>query len=253
MLSIKPKRYSEALGLWMGGLMAPMLAFGTWLRQGRIFHMKAIHFRADVKPVENVEAKFAELATNLAKNDAMARFSTNRTNHERALLPDIHGVSIRFGGDRSQNFDPRDDAQDLLLMTATSLLTLARGAIATNQKNFAADTYHGGAPFVVAGQPDMLLRLIPLNHVDTSGTDIFQNLRLAVEEGDVLFRLDTATMSQPDKWYPLVEIRLMTEVLVDDSRLALWPFRTGRGLEPQGFVQFTRQIPYLLCEYARKV
>lgn len=252
-MSIKPKRISEAMGLWVGGLVAPMFAVGSWLRQGRVFHPKGIHFRVNVTAAENVEESFAETATNLAKNPGLVRFSTGRSGRERTILPDIHGISIRFGADRGENFEPRDDAQDLLLMTAKSVFSLAKGAIATDQENFAANIYHGGAPFQIAGQPNMLVRLVPLTHVETSGTDRYQNLRQAVDEGDVTFRLEAASMSQPNKWYPLVEIRLMDEVQVDDSKLEFWPFRTGRGIVPQGFIHFSRQMPYLFSEYARNV
>jgi hypothetical protein len=250
-MSIKPKRMSEAMGLVAGGLLAPALALCTWMRQGRVFHPKGIHFRANVTPVEGVDPKFTEIATLLGKNDALVRFSTGTSIRERTILPNVHGISIRFGGDRNNNFEPRDDAQDLLLMSAKSLLMLGKGAILTDQESFAANVYHGGAPFEVAEQPNMLLRLVPMTHVDTSGTDVYQNIRQAVQDDNVIFRLDTAAMSQPNKWYPLVEIRLMSEVLVDDSKLEFFPFRTGRGLIPQGFTQFTRQIPYLLSQYAR--
>jgi hypothetical protein len=252
-MSMKPKRFSEAIGLWTGGLVAPVFAVGSMLRQNRVFHPKGIHFRANVTAVENVEEKFAEIATSLARHDTLVRFSTGRPSRERTILPDIHGISIRFGAERGENFQPRDDAQDLLLMTAESVLSLAKGAISTNQQNFAGNIYHGGAPFEIAEQPNMLVRLVPMSHVETSGTDRYQNLRHAVEEGDVIFRLEVASMSQPNKWYPLVEIRLMNEVQVDDSKLELWPFRTGRGIVPQGFVQYTRQMPYLFSEYGRNI
>ena len=249
---IKPKRYSEAMGLWVGGLVAPVFAMASWMRQARVFHAKAIHFRATTTAAENVDQEFTEVATQLAKNDALVRFSTGMARRDKAILPDVLGISIRFGaGDRADNYQPRPDAQDLLMITAKSPFTLVRGAIATDQENFAGNVYHGGAPFEVGDQPDMLLRLVPLTHVETSGTDRYQNLRQSVDEGDVTFRLEAAKMSLPTKWYPLVEIRLTSEVLVDERELEFNPFRIGRGIVPQGFIQYMRPVPYALCQYAR--
>lgn len=249
----KPKRLSEAMGLWAGSLVAPIFALGSWLRQGRVFHPKGIHFRATTNAVENVDEQLSEVAQALVKNDALVRFSTGMSRREKAILPDVLGISIRFGsGDRANNYEPREDAQDLLMITAKSLFMLRRGAIATDQENFAGNIYHGAAPFEVGEQPNMLLRLVPLTHIETSGTDRYQNLRQAVDEGDVTFRLEAAKMSLPNKWYPLVEIRLTSEVLVDETELDFWPFRTGRGIVPQGFVQWSRPVPYLLSEYGRK-
>ncbi|HLT40167.1 MAG TPA: hypothetical protein VK034_27990, partial [Enhygromyxa sp.] len=132
------------MGLWVGGLVAPVFAMASWMRQARVFHAKAIHFRATTTAVENVEEQFSELAAALAKNDALARFSTGMSSRDKAILPDVLGISIRFGvGDRADGYPPRDDAQDLLMITAKSPFSLIRGAIATDQENFAANVYHG--------------------------------------------------------------------------------------------------------------
>jgi hypothetical protein len=248
---LTPKRYTEALGLWAGSIIAPFFAFGSWLRQARIFHPQGINFRADVKPVEGVDTRFADLVEGLAKGDALVRFSTGRGS-EKLPLPDVLGMSIRFRADRDDNYKPEKDAQDLLLVTSESLLKLPVAALGTDQYNFAGNTYHGMAPFEVAEQSDMLLRVVPTTQIDAPSTDRYQNIRTAVDEGDVIFRLETASQFQPMKWFPLAEIRLMSEVFLDDNKLEFWPFRTGQKINPQGFIQFLRPVPYLLSQYARK-
>jgi hypothetical protein len=246
-----PKRYTEALGLWVGGLIAPFFAFGSFLRQARIFHPQGINFRADVKPVANVDTRFTELVEGLSKGDALVRLSTGFGSMEQTMIPDVLGMSIRFRADRDDNYRPEKDAQDLLLVTSESLLKLPIAALATNQYNFAGNIYHGMAPFEVAGQSDMLLRVVPTTQIDAASTDRYQNIRTAVDEGDVIFRLEVASMYQPMKWFPLAEIRLMSEVYLDDNKLEFFPFRTGQNINPQGFVHYMRPVPYLLSQYAR--
>jgi len=249
-----PQRITEAVGLWVGSLIAPIFAFGSLLRQARIFHPQGINFRADVRSVEgaDIDPRFTELVQGLTKGDALVRFSTGMWSVEKIMLPDVLGMSIRFRADRDDNFKPEEGAQDLLLVTSESLLQLPVAALATNQYNFAGNAYHGMAPFQVAKQDDMILRVVPATQIDVTGTDRYQNIRQAVEEDDVVFRLETASQSQPMKWLPLVEIRLMSEVSLDDTKLEFFPFRTGQNIIPQGFIQYMRPVPYLLSQYARR-
>jgi hypothetical protein len=245
---------TEAVGLWVGSLIAPLFAFGSLLRQARIFHPQGINFRADVRAIEGAEVdpRFTELAQNLIKGDALVRFSTGRGSMGKVMLPDVLGMSIRFRADRDDNYKPEEGAQDLLLVTSESLLQLPVAALATNQYNFAGNIYHGMAPFEVAEQPDMVLRVVPTTQIDATSTDRYQNIRTAVDDGEVVFRLETASQYQPMKWFPLVEIRLMSEVAIDDSKLEFYPFRTGQNIIPQGFIQYLRPVPYLMSQWARK-
>lgn len=249
-----PKRMTEAMGLWVGSLIAPIFAFGSLLRQARIFHPQAINFRADVRAIEGeeVDQRFTELVTELTKGDALVRLSTGMWSVERTMLPDVLGMSIRFRADRDNNYNPEEGSQDLLLVTSENLMKLPVAALSTNQYNFAGNAYHGMAPFEVAEQQDMILRVVPTTQIDVAGTDRYQNIRTSVDEEDVVFRLETASRFQPMKWIPLVEIRLMAEVSVDDSKLEFYPFRTGQNIIPQGFIQYMRSVPYLLSQYARK-
>jgi len=249
-----PKRITEAVGLWAGSLIAPFFAFGSLLRQARIFHPQGINFRADVRAIEGAEVdpRFTELVQGLTKGDALVRFSTGMWSVEKIMLPDVLGMSIRFRADRDDNYKPEEGAQDLLLVTSECLMQLPVAALATNQYNFAGNAYHGMAPFEVAEQQDMLLRVVPTTQIDVTSTDRYQNIRTAVEEDDVVFRLETASQFQPMKWLPLVEIRLMAEVALDDTKLEFYPFRTGQNIIPQGFIQYMRPVPYLLSQYARR-
>jgi hypothetical protein len=249
-----PKRFTEAAGLWVGSLIAPIFAFGSLLRQARIFHPQGINFRADVRAIEGqeIDPRFTELVQGLTKGDALVRFSTGMWSVDMMRLPDVLGMSIRFRADRDNNFGPEEGAQDLLLVTSESLAQLPVAALATNQYNFAGNAYHGMAPFAVAEQQDMILRVVPTTHINVSGTDRYQNIRTSVDEEDVVFRLETASQFQPMKWLPLVEIRLMAEVSIDDTKLEFYPFRTGQNIIPQGFIQYMRPVPYLLSQYARQ-
>lgn len=249
-----PKRITEAVGLWVGSVIAPIFAVGSLLRQSRVFHPQGINFRADVRQIEgeDIDPRFTELVQSLIKGDALVRFSTGMGGPEKMILPDVLGMSIRFGADRDDGFKAEPGAQDLLLATAESLLKLPVAALATDQYSFANNTYHGGAPFEIAEQQNMIVRVVPTMHIRGTSTDRYQNIRTAVDDEDVVFRLEVASLSQPMRWIPLVEIRLMSEVGIDDSRIEFFPFRAGKGIVPQGFIQYMRPVPYLLCQYARK-
>ncbi len=250
---IKPKRFSEALGLWTGSMVAPIFAIGSALRQGRIFHPRGISFRADVKPAEDVDEKYMDLADGLAQGDALVRLAPAVWRGDKGLLPDVLGMAIRFNTDAADSFRAQDRTQDLLLITAKRLSTLPLAMLATNQRDFLDNKYHGAAPFEISGQPNMRLRLVPQVKADTTGPDRFAKLRKAVEEGDVRFRLDIESRRNESMSSPLIEIQLIEELVIDDDELEFWPFNVGQGIRPMGLVQFMRPVPYMLSQYARGI
>jgi hypothetical protein len=250
---IIPKRFSEALGLWAGSVVSPIFAIGSFLRQGRVVHDRGISFRAEVKPAEGVDEAYAELADSLSQGDTLVRFSPGKWRSERGLLPDVLGVAIRFGADENNDFAAQDRSQDLLMITAKRLAMLPLAMLATNQRDFLDNNYYGGAPFEIAGRPDLRLRLVPQIPANVQGPDRFTKLRNAVAEGDVKFLLEIVSPRDESLSSPLVEIQLVEEVAVDDDKLAMFPFQDGQNIRPQGFIQFTRPVPYMLSQYARNM
>lgn len=248
---IIPKRFSEALGLWAGSVISPILAVGSVLRQGRVVHPRGISFRAEVKPAEGVDDIYAEIADNLSQGETLVRLSPGASRSDRGLLPDVLGVAIRFGADATNDFAPQERSQDILMITAKRLLALPLAMLATDQRDFLDNNYHGGALFEIAGRPNLRLRLVPLTPPKAEGPNRFAKLRNAVAEGDVMFRLDIESTRDESMSSPLVEIQLIEEIAIDDDKLHMSPFQVGGDIRPQGFVQFMRPVPYLLSQYAR--
>ena len=251
---IVPKRFSEALGLWAGGLVAPMFAIGSLLRQERVFHARGLYVRAEVEAAEGVHPALEPLVEALTQSDALMRLSAGLYKGNLGLLPDVLGMAIRFGGDPAQGFMPRLGAQDLTLITARRILALPLAMLATDQQDFLANVFHGAGPFEIAGHPWMRIRVKPLGvPVPASSRDRFARLRAAIEAGEVRFRLEIESMLDASLGSAVVDLHLVEEVEVDEETLGFWPFRRGQPIRPMGLVQFMRPVPYLLSEWARKV
>lgn len=247
----RPKRLSEVLGLWAGGVVAPILTAGTLIREARIFHPRGIYFHAEVEPTANVPAPYIAIAEGLAQNDSLMRLSAGISNMESGVMPDLLGVSVRFNTAADAGYMPHQGSQDLLMATSQSLLSIPIALFETDQRNFLANIYYGMSPFELGNQPDMRLRIVPLTQLGKSGTDRYDMIRDAVASGEVVFRLEASPVSAPGQWFPLVRIRLQNEVALDDRTTRFWPFRTGQGIRPQGFVQYMRPVPYLTSQWAR--
>jgi hypothetical protein len=249
---ITPKRFSEALGLWAGSLIAPLFAVGTLLRQDQVFHPRGIYFRAEVKPAENVSEEFTALADSLSQAEALVRMSPGTWRGEKGLLPDVLGMAIRFSADPALEYQPRDGSSDLLLITSRRMSTILLSMLSTNQRDFLDNTYHGAANFEIEGHPYMHLRLVPITKAETESPNRFDKLREAVTEGEAGFRLFIDAPWDPSLSTPLVEIRLLEEVAVNEDQMKFWPFDERQQIRPMGFVQWTRPVPYLLSQWARK-
>lgn len=250
---IAPKRFSEALGLWAGSVMAPIFAVGSLLRQDRIFHSRGLSFLGEVTPAEDVKEMFAEVAQGLSQGPALVRMAPGMWRGEKGLMPDVLGISIRFLADPANDFEPQDRSQDLLLVTSKRIIGLPMAALATNQRDFLDNVYYGGAKFEVAGHPNLRIRAVPLTKGESDSPNRFEKLRESVAAGDVAFRLEIYSMLEPSMNSPLVEIRLTEEVTVNEEELQMDPFRIGQDIRPQGFVQFLRPVPYLLSQWARDI
>jgi hypothetical protein len=247
----RPERFSEVLGLWAGSMTAPLFTIGSWLRQARIFHPRGIYFQAQVEPVQDVDPRFTDLAQGLSQGEALMRLSAGVSKMRRGVLPDVLGVALRFNTAANEDFAVKEGTQDLLMVTARSVLTLPIAALRTNQRDFMANLYYGMGKFEYADQSDMRLRLTPLPQVGSSGEDRYAMIRDAVANDEVVFLLEIASQSDSEQWYPLVRIRLVNEVKIDERKITFWPFYTGQGIIPEGFIQYMRPVPYLSSQWVR--
>ena len=169
----------------------------------------------------------------------------------RGMLPDVLGIAMRFNTKADADFAVQEGTQDLLMVTSRTLLTLPIAALRTNHRDFLDNLYYGMGCFELADQTRMQLRLTPLRQTGSTGEDRYAMIRDAVANDEVAFLLEVGSGPQPDPWMPLVRIRLTEEAKVDDRKMTFWPFNTGAGIKPQGFVQYMRPVAYLSSQWAR--
>src|SRR6185436_18543949 len=88
----------------------------------------------------------------------------------------------------------------------------------TNAHDFLANTYYGVAPFAVASNLRVKLRLRPIARPDPStshdGRD--DRLRAAVAAGRAIFALEARRTLTPI-WYPLARVVLEREIAIDQA------------------------------------
>jgi hypothetical protein len=251
---IVPKRLSEAVGLWAGGVISPWFALGSLIRQQRMFHPRGVYFRAEVEAAEGVSDQFTQAVESLTQGGALVRMSPAIWQGGRGVMPDVLGMAVRFGADPAEDFRAQANAEDVSMITSRRLIGLPVAIFSTNQRDFLDNTYHGAGRYEIAGHPNMTLRAQPLGGSDPGQTnDRFTKLREAVDAGEVSFRIDAVARKGGALGSPLVTLRLVEEVAIDDSEVEFWPFRRGQEIRPAGLIQFMRPIPYLLSQYARNL
>lgn len=248
-MDITPTTLTEAAGLWFGYTLGPAFAAGSALRQARVFHPAGHIVQATVKPAPNLEAPFYELAKNLS-GSALVRFSSSIWKNESAL-PDMTGCAIRFRVSEPPSEQPLGGEQDLILVTAKSLLTLPLGVFTTNQHDFLSNTYTSLTPYEVAEQQSTYFRVVPQLNAKPEGNSRLEKLQNAINQKDALIQLEFSNHVENDDWTPLVELRLNQLIDIDQSQLAFSPFRSGLGIRPQGFVNFARRGPYVFSSFSR--
>lgn len=242
-----PRGPREMLGLVAGFALAPLVGAGSWLRRGRALHPAGLVFETEVVPAGDVAPHNARLAKNLSGH-GLARLSAGLFRRER-IWPDLLGLALRFGTDPTGP-KPLVGEQDLLLATSRRLWSMPLDALRTNRRDYLRNVYHGMSVFEVERQPDTRLRVVPID-TDTLGVSREQRLRNAVAQGTARFRLEVATADAPHRWEPLVEVRLIRELDVDQNALRFSPFQTGAGLRPQGFIHFLRPATYGVSQLVR--
>lgn len=240
----------EKLGLVAGTALSPLFLLGSSLRQSRFFHPRGVCFHAQVRPPTAMNPAWHPLAERLS-GDALVRLSSALWREEHDLLPNLLGLSIRF-----KAWPPLEvaanDSQDLLTATARSPWSLGLDSLRTNQHDFLRNRYYGISPFEIDGSGSVYFRITP-SPQPSRGEDRYQKLRYAVEHSGVVLQLEVRDKAVGRGWQALAEVHLEREVAVDESRLRFWPFRSGLGLHPKGFVHYLRPMPYVASWFGRGV
>jgi hypothetical protein len=242
-----PRQLGETLGTISGWVVAPLFAVVSFARRARTFHPSGSTLHATVYRHARAPVDLHELADRLVGH-ALVRFSGALWKYAERF-PDVLGCAIRF------RHDPRDDAapqrgdQDLLLATIRRPWTMAGAPLTTQLKDYLNNDYFGVSPFDIGGERRVYFRMHPRGPAEHGrGT---RNERLATEV-DQRATLSLECSPKPyGPWQPIVEVLLERPAALDGDALHFSPFRTGRGVQPRGFVHAMRRRVYEASQAAR--
>ncbi|MBX3221090.1 MAG: hypothetical protein KF795_11270 [Labilithrix sp.] len=272
----------ERAGELLGTLAAPAFALTSALRRARTFHPRGDCADADVSIAPGSPAQYRALAERLAGN-AFVRFSDALTK-KKARWPDVLGCALRFGGEAD---DPAIDGdQDLLFATIKRPWTMPLSPFTTKVHDYLANDYFAVSPFSVptprafddgARGARVYFRLRPgtkepggLVTIESSRGPISalrastpksrqspaeqrrRRFERAIANGSAVFTLGVAN-GPWGPFVPLVRIQLVSVRLTDPASLRFDPYRSGRGIEPRGFVHALRRGVYGASQRARSV
>ena len=270
----------ERAGELMGVVSAPFFAMTSALRRARTFHPRGDCADADVTVADGVPPQYRGLAERLSGN-AFVRFSDALTK-KKARWPDVLGCALRFGGDVD---DPAVDGdQDLLLATIKRPWTMPFSPFTTKVHDYLANDYFAVSPFSVPTtrpprrgsiEPRVYFRLRPMSKDPGALTTTepsngpISSLRAssaksrrspseqrrrrferAIANGSAMLTLGISN-GPWGPFAPLVNIQLVSVRLTDPASLRFDPFRSGRGIEPHGFVHSLRRGAYSASQRAR--
>jgi hypothetical protein len=234
----------ERLGLFAGGLLAPFTGAGSLLRRARLFHPVGVVLSGRATPLGTRELH--ALGIRLS-GPVLVRFSGAWW--KQAEYPDVLGCALRFGTASAALFEPEPGDQDLLLATIRIPATTLFAPLSTRFHDFLANAYFGVSPFRIRGMGRCRVRVVPVSG-PMDGATREEKLRAILARGPVRLRLEVKYERPGARYEPAALIEL-TQSRGDDPSLFFDPFRTGRGIEPTGFVHYLRVASYAASRYGR--
>jgi hypothetical protein len=239
---------SQTAGRIAGLALSPVTGALSALRRSRMFHPRGLTCRAEV------EALPPPLPTPVAAlvGPALVRWSSAWW--KRGEGRDVLGCAIRFSTE-PLGVEPRQGDQDLLLATIQRPWSLPASPWTTQQHDFLANHYYGVSPFLVHGRR-VEWRLVP-ELPSPPGDSRRERLERAMRDGSARLRLEMApyggALRRPrgESFESVARITLRHFIDLDQEALRFDPFRSGRGLEPVGFVHAIRRATYLASQNHR--
>jgi hypothetical protein len=246
----------ERVGVVAGALVAPLFAATSALRRARTFHPRGDCADAIVELVDDVPEEHRALAAGLVGR-AFVRFADALT-RKQARWPDVIGCAVRFGG----NTPSADGNQDLLFATIKRPWTMPFAPLTTRVGDYLANDYFAVSPFSVPGHARVWLRLHPDMSRSVERPSMSRSrqnesvrrrrrLERAIANGAAVLVLGVADGPR-GPFRPIVRIRLVSIWQTDPPGLRFDPFRSGRGIEPRGFVHALRRGAYSASQRARR-
>lgn len=270
--SFEGQREATSFLEWLGRILGYFLAifFGliSLIRRARVFHPDGVTYRAQIASITSFPHSFATQPLRKAlRGEALVRFSGAWWRHRKSEFSgrreepkewlDLLGCAIRFTQRVDGSVKPRPQDQDLMFATLRSVWTLPFAPFATRPQDFLANHYYAVSPFEAPGFQRVKFRLRPMSFPARFGEAGFFAGRRALARNRVerldfavgaraarlwLEVQDQATRSR--EWTPVVEIKLLERVELDQEALRFGPFQSGRGIRPRGFIHAMRLASY---------
>lgn len=236
----------QASGVAAGAALAPLAAFGSAVRRARVFHPRGTVLWGSVVPI-NGEEPWQGLGVRLS-GSALVRFSGAWWKEKQWL--DVLGCAVRFTSASTPSIEPRDGDQDLLLATVRIPATTLLAPLTTHVDDYLRNAYFGVSPFSAPGVGRIKLRLratAPAPIAASRG----EGLAIAVAQNPIRMRLEARPAWPLAAYRPIAEIELTEHLQLDQEQLSFDPYRTGRELEPAGFVHAMRIPVYAASRKGR--
>lgn len=255
--------FADELGRVTGALLAPVTGGVAATRRARMFHPDGVTWLARAEATAE-SPDLEELADRLA-GPVLARFSSAWWRGGKQW-PDVLGTALRFleegvieerGRAVRVPHDARGADQDLLFATIRSPWTTPLAPLTTRTGSFLWNHYHAVSPFSVVGMRDVgriKLRLRSPRLMPPRTVSRVDHLAASAARGEARFTLEVRRLAPlffERRWEPLLTLRVERPALVDQDALRFWPFRSGRGIEPVGFVHHLRLGAYAASQSAR--
>lgn len=243
-------RLTEELGRAVGALWSPAVRLGTKLRHARLFHPEGVVYSARVQPLP-VHPGLRPVASRLA-GAALVRLSSALWRGGREW-PDLLGVAVRLRSEEAVTAVPSPGDQDLLFATLRVPWTLGLAPLSTDTRDWLENDYYAVSPFEVEGLGRASLRITSSRAAAPEGDSRVERLESARRAGQARFVLEVRPSrgESAGMWLGLAELRLVEPAALDEARLRFYPYRTGRGIQPVGFIHALRIPTYRQGQAAR--
>jgi hypothetical protein len=242
----------EITGRIAGLALSPFTGLISAARHSRMFHPSGILCAAEAEPIATVGAA-GEVAARLA-GPVLVRWSSAWWKTGEWI--DVLGCALRFS-EAPLGVEPKPSDQDLLLATIQRPWTMPFAPLTTRDHDFFANTYYGVSPFDVAPLGRIEWRLRPEGAPSLGRGTREERVAYRIDNGSASLFLDWSAYAGPLKrpiaarFEPLLRVRLRSLIELDQRDLRFDPFRSGRGIEPVGFVHNLRRAAYWTSQRSR--
>lgn len=218
---------SEKAGHILGYPLGIGVFIISFIRNSRMFHPSGLITSVSVINLDKDFLNFPE--------DAIARFS-NAMWKDREWR-DVLGIALRF-----------HDKQDLLFASFERPWQTPLGPFLTKYHDFFENNFYAVSPFTYK-EKIIYFKLAPYRFEKIQG-DRTKRLQKNIKAHSV-FRL--YYRERHKDWKELADIKLDSEINLDQKKLKFNPFLVGLNIHPKGFIHHLRIGVYRLSQLGRSI